>query len=494
MKEITWSIEALIEGMAGVQLLQKSNKRITDLTLDSRKVRQGAMFFAVKGTLTDGHQYIRAAVANGASAIVLEDIPESIPGDISIVRTSNVPETMAEIAKKFFDNPAEKLHLIGITGTNGKTTIARLLYNTWQALGYTAGIISTIDVRIGGKIIPSELTTPDILSLHKRLYEMVRQGAGYVAMEVSSHAIEQGRIAGIPFSGAIFTNISHDHLDYHGDMKSYIYAKKKFFDHLNPEAFALVNIDDARGNVMIQNTRARRYSYALHHSADFKGKVISMDINGMELAFDGHRFFTGLTAKFNAYNLLACYAVCRIMGFEAEDTLRALSAAKSAEGRFERIGNPTQQITGIVDYAHTPDALKKVLEAIGKLRTGGNIITVFGCGGDRDKAKRPKMGQIAALLSDKVIITSDNPRTEDPRRIIDEIFKGVPVEHRKKVLLITDRLEAIRTAWMLAKNKDVILLAGKGHENYQIIGQERLHFDDKEILESLMNDSDKIIE
>ncbi len=494
MSAVTRDIADLTKDIPGLEILQAGKYPITGLVLDSRKVTSGDLFFAIKGTVSDGHKFIQKAIDKGAVAIAVENVPDNIPGDIAILRTNNVPEIMAAIAKKFFDNPANKLNLIGITGTNGKTSIARLLYNTWRQMGFKAGVITTIDTRIGERVIPSKLTTPDLLTLYTWLYEMVEKRTEYVAMEVSSHAIQQGRVMGIPFTGAIFTNISHDHLDYHGDMKSYIDAKKGLFDQLPSAAFALVNIDDSRGKIMVQNTPASVSTYALQREADFKGKVISMDLSGMELQFDSHRFMTRLTAQFNAYNLLACYGACTLLGLDREEVLKAISAAPPAEGRFEIVHSKERSIKGIVDYAHTPDALAKTLESIQKLKAKGKILTVFGCGGDRDKTKRPKMGQIAAMLSDSVILTSDNPRTESPAAILDEIAEGIPRELKKKVLRIEDRREAIRTAWMLAEEGDVILLAGKGHERYQIIGEERIPFDDKEILESLMNASDKIIE
>ncbi len=494
MIDIKWKIQDLLSEMSDNSILQANHQIIKGMTLDSRAVQPGDMFFAIKGTVSDGHDFIEQAIAKGATAIVLEDLPRQLHPEVAYIRHRDVVGQMASLAKKFFDNPANKLKLIGITGTNGKTTTARLLYQTWRAMGYPAGVISTIDVRMGDRIIPTTLTTPDLITLNRWLYEMVEYGIEWVAMEVSSHAIEQGRVREIPFTGGIFTNISHDHLDYHGDMKHYIQAKKKFFDGLPASAFALANIDDPRGKIMLQNTRAKKAFYALAQPASFKGKIISMEIGGMELEFNGVRFVTPLTARFNAYNLLACYAGCILSGFEEAEVLRALSVARPAEGRLELIRSHSRHITGIIDYAHTPDALAKLLESIQQLTNVGKVITVFGCGGDRDRDKRPKMGHIASLLSDIVILTSDNPRTEDPDRILRQIAAGIPQDTKAKLLTIEQRKEAIKTAWMLASEGDVIVLAGKGHEKYQIIGDTKTPFDDKEILETLMKESDKKIE
>jgi UDP-N-acetylmuramoyl-L-alanyl-D-glutamate--2,6-diaminopimelate ligase len=440
------------------------------------------LFVAVKGTRVDGHNFIDTAVNNGAGTVVCETIPENYHKDITYVRVSNSAEALGHLASNFYDNPSEKLKLVGVTGTNGKTTTVTLLYNLFENLGYKTGLLSTIKNKIHNKTITSTHTTPDAVSLNKLLYKMVEEGCDYVFMEVSSHAIDQQRIAGIKFAGAVFTNITHDHLDYHKTFRDYINAKKRFFDNLPYDAFALVNVDDKNGKVMFQNTRALKYKYALKSMADFKAKVLENQFDSMLLEIDGDQLFTMLAGEFNAYNILAVYATAILLGQNKQEVLTALSSLKGAEGRFEIIRSKNN-ITAIVDYAHTPDALENVLKTIQKIRTGNEqIITVIGAGGDRDKEKRPEMANIASKNSTRLILTSDNPRSEDPNTIIDDMKKGVDIIKKNSTLTIVNREEAIRTAVLLAKPGDIILVAGKGHENYQEINGVKHHFDDKETI------------
>jgi UDP-N-acetylmuramoyl-L-alanyl-D-glutamate--2,6-diaminopimelate ligase len=467
----------------GVKEVKGALKRqVKNVTADSRNVTQDSLFVAVKGTRVDGHNFIDTAVNNGAGTVVCETIPENYHKDITYVRVSNSAEALGHLASNFYDNPSEKLKLVGVTGTNGKTTTVTLLYNLFENLGYKTGLLSTIKNKIHNKTITSTHTTPDAVSLNKLLYKMVEEGCDYVFMEVSSHAIDQQRIAGIKFAGAVFTNITHDHLDYHKTFRDYINAKKRFFDNLPYDAFALVNVDDKNGKVMFQNTRALKYKYALKSMADFKAKVLENQFDSMLLEIDGDQLFTMLAGEFNAYNILAVYATAILLGQNKQEVLTALSSLKGAEGRFEIIRSKNN-ITAIVDYAHTPDALENVLKTIQKIRTGNEqIITVIGAGGDRDKEKRPEMANIASKNSTRLILTSDNPRSEDPNAIIDDMKKGVDIIKKNSTLTIVNREEAIRTAVLLAKPGDIILVAGKGHENYQEINGVKHHFDDKETI------------
>lgn len=448
------------------------------LTYDSRTVEAGDCFFALRGTQVDGHKYIGAAVEAGAAAVVCEELPEQCREGVTYVVVKDSTKAMADMASAFYGNPSRKLQLVGVTGTNGKTTIATLLYNLYRRMGYRVGLISTVVYRINEREIASTHTTPDSIRLNAMLGEMVDEGCDYCFMEVSSHSVVQQRIRGLHFAGAVFTNLTHDHLDYHGTMAEYIKAKKGLFDSLDKRAFALVNVDDRNGEVMVQNTRARVSRYSLRQMADFRCKVLEMLFDGMLLRMDQSDVWVNFLGRFNAYNLTAVYGAAVLLGAEKQEVLQHLSALRSVNGRFEpvRSGSGT---TAIVDYAHTPDALQNVIDTINDIRNEDQrLIVVCGCGGDRDATKRPEMGRIASREADIAIFTSDNPRTEDPEKILDDIMQGV--EAGAQTLRISDRRQAIRTATMLAKAGDIILIAGKGHEDYQIIGREKLHFDDKE--------------
>lgn len=462
-------------------------KDIKAIYFDSRKVTKDSLFVAVSGTQVDGHEFIQKAIDLGASAVVCQKLPEEINADVTYVAVKNSAQALGIVASNFYENPSAHLKLIGITGTNGKTTIATLLFTLYRKLGYSVGLLSTVENKIDNEVIPASHTTPDALQLNELLATMVERGCEYAFMEVSSHALDQSRVAGISFAGAVFSNISHDHLDYHKTFDAYIKAKKLLFDGLNSNAFALVNIDDKRGNIMLQNTKATKNTYALKSMADFKAKLISNTLHGIELEVDTKNVWFKLIGDFNAYNLMAAYGTAVLLGEEREATLTALSSLDGAEGRFEVVESDAD-ITAIVDYAHTPDALKNVLETIAEFRTGNEqVITVVGCGGNRDASKRPLMASIACKLSDKVVFTSDNPRNEDPDAIIKDMKEGVsPVDYKKTVVLV-DREEAIKTACLLAGAKDIILVAGKGHEKYQEINGVKYPFDDKEVLGRMLN-------
>lgn len=458
-----------------------------DLTIgviasDSRHVVKNSLFIAVRGTQVDGHRFIQKAEEHGAIAIVCEEFPDKLNNNITYVKVKNSAEALGYIASNFYNNPSEKLKLTGVTGTNGKTTTVTLLYNLMELLGHKSGLISTIQNKIHQTIIPSTHTTPDAISLNKLLSDMVDAGCRYAFMEVSSHAIHQRRITGLHFSGAVFTNLTHDHLDYHKTFKEYLKTKKKFFDDLPSGAFALVNIDDKNGRVMIQNTHAKKYSYALKNMADFKAKVLESRFDSSLLTIDGRQFYTMMVGTFNVYNLLAVYATARLLGEEAGEILLKMSVLKGADGRFEIIRSKNN-LTAIIDYAHTPDALENILKTIQNIRTGNEqLITVVGAGGNRDKQKRPKMAKIASLMSNNVILTSDNPRNEEPQAIINDMMKGVDVAKKLSVVAIVNRKEAIRTAVMMAQPGDIILIAGKGHETYQETNGVKHPFDDKKVI------------
>ena len=459
---------------------------INSVTMDSRAISANGLFVAVKGTQVDGHNFIAKAIKNGAVAVVCESLPVELNANVSYALVKDSAVALGNIASNFYGNPSSKLKLIGITGTNGKTTTVSLLFRLFLAMGIKAGMLSTIENRIGNTLLPSTHTTPDAVSLNKLLAQMLEDECEYVFMEVSSHAIHQNRVAGLDFSGAIFSNITHDHLDYHKTFKDYLNAKKKFFDELNPDAFALVNTDDKNGRVMLQNTLANKKSYALKSMADFKGKVLENHFDGMLMNIDAMQFYSLLSGDFNAYNLMAVYATSVLLGFEKGEVLGALSGLKGAEGRFEVIRSNEKGLTAIVDYAHTPDALFNVLKTINSLRSRNErLITVVGTGGDRDKVKRPEMARIATLNSDMVILTSDNPRTEDPQSILDDMIPGIDPAKKSKTLVITNRREAIKTSVNLAVSGDIILVAGKGHEKYQEINGVKHPFDDKKIIEEL---------
>lgn len=460
---------------------------INNIAFDSRKVSDGSVFVATRGTLTDGHNFIDMALGRGAVAVICEVLPENLQTGITYIVTADSSYALGVMASNFFGNPSAKMKLVGITGTNGKTTTATLLFRLFRSLGYRSGLISTVENRIDDTVIPSTHTTPDTLNLNELMRNMLDQGCTHCFMEVSSHAIVQNRIAGLKFSGAVFTNITPEHLDYHKTFEEYIKAKKQLFDHLSAEAFALANIDDKRGMVILQNTKALRYTFALKTMADFKATLKTNTFQGIELVIDNRDVWFTLIGSFNAYNLLGVYGAAVLLGEDPDEVLRALSGVEGARGRFEQISSPGG-ITAIVDYAHTPDALENVLHTINDIRAGaGNLITVVGCGGNRDTGKRPVMADLACKLSERVILTSDNPRNEEPEVILEQMEKGILRTDLKKALTITDRKEAIKTAIMLAEKGDIILVAGKGHETYQEIKGVKYPFDDKKIVTELFN-------
>ena len=473
-----------------LELIGDKDLDITKVSFDSRQVEPGTLFFAVRGTQTDGHDYIDKAVEQGASAVICETMPSTLKEGVTYIRVDDSAYVLGVGAANFYGNPSRKLKLTGVTGTNGKTTIATLLYRLFTDAGYACGLLSTIENIIDHEVVPATHTTPDPVELNALLHRMVEKGCEYAFMEVSSHSIDQHRIAGLQFAGGIFTNLTHDHLDYHKTMANYRNAKKKFFDDLPAEAFALTNLDDKNGAVMLQNTKAKKLGYALKHDADFKGTVLESHFDGMLMKVNGTELYTRLVGGFNASNILAIYGAAISLGFDKDELLVEISKLQGANGRFDMVHSDTG-IVGIVDYAHTPDALENVLKTINDVMKTGNsqlstlnsqLITVVGCGGNRDATKRPEMAAIAVKLSDRVILTSDNPRNEDPEEIIRQMKEGIQAGDMGKVLSITDRREAIRTAVALANKGDIILLAGKGHEDYQIIKGEKRHFDDKEEL------------
>jgi UDP-N-acetylmuramoyl-L-alanyl-D-glutamate--2,6-diaminopimelate ligase len=464
-------------------LAGNTNVDIRDVQIDSRKVQKGSLFVAVKGVAVDGHQYISKAIEQGATAIVCETMPLLHTEGITYVQTNNSAEAAGVIAYNFYDQPTTKLKLVGVTGTNGKTTIATLLYKLFTCLGYKCGLLSTVENQIGGKVIPATHTTPDAISLNALLKQMVDEGCEFAFMEVSSHAIDQKRIAGLEFAGGLFSNITHDHLDYHKTFDEYIKAKKAFFDALPSTAFAITNVDDKRGNVMLQNSAAKKYSYSLKTVADFKGKILENSLTGLIMTVNDQEVIFRLIGEFNAYNLLAVYGAAICLGENKEQVLQCLSNTTGAEGRFDYLISAKERVIGIVDYAHTPDALQNVLSTIKKLKHGNEqLITVVGCGGDRDRTKRPIMANVACEYSDKAIFTSDNPRSEDPQQILNEMEAGLNSAAKRKYISIVDRKQAIKTAVNMAGPEDIVLIAGKGHEKYQEIKGVKHHFDDKEIL------------
>ena len=471
-----------------LEIIGNKNIDVSKISFDSRTVENGTLFFAVRGTQTDGHNYIDKAIEKGAIAIVCEQLPATLNDAVTYIKVDNSAYVLGISASNFFDNPSKKLKLTGVTGTNGKTTIATLLYRLFTDAGYVCGLLSTIENIVDREVIPSTHTTPDPIELNALLKKMVDKGCEYAFMEVSSHSIDQDRIAGLEFAGGIFTNLTHDHLDYHKTMANYRNAKKKFFDNLPANAFALTNSDDKNGAVMLQNTKAKRLSYALKHDADFKGVVLESHFDGMMIKVNGTEMFTQLVGGFNASNLLAIYGAAISLGFDKDELLVEISKLKGANGRFDMVHSECG-IVGIVDYAHTPDALENVLKTINDVRCHKEtLITVVGCGGNRDTTKRPEMAAVAAKMSDKVILTSDNPRNEDPDEIIRQMKEGLDDEAKRHVLSITNRREAIRTAVALANKGDIILLAGKGHENYQEINGVKNHFDDKEELSEALRE------
>ena len=457
-----------------------------ELQFDSRKVGLDDVFIAIKGTKSDGHQFIKKAIDQGALAVVCQQIPKEIINGITYLQVQDTQQALAIMASHFYGNPSRELQLVGVTGTNGKTTIATLLYTLFKSAGYNVGLLSTIKVIIGATEHPATHTTPDSLAINKYLRQMVDAGVAYCFMEVSSHGIDQKRTEGLHFAGGIFTNLSHDHLDYHTSFKQYRDVKKTFFDGLPKTAFALTNADDKNGPVMLQNTKARKYTYALKTIADYKAQILENQLQGLLLKINNQELWVKLIGNFNAYNLLAIYATAEQLGLEELEILQLLSTLESVDGRFQYLVSEGK-ITAIIDYAHTPDALKNVLETINTIRSGNEqLITVVGCGGDRDVEKRPKMGAIAAQLSTKVIFTSDNPRSENPDTIIQHIEAGVPPQHYKKTIAISDRKQAIKTACQMANEHDIILVAGKGHETYQEIQGVRSEFDDRKTISELL--------
>jgi UDP-N-acetylmuramoyl-L-alanyl-D-glutamate--2,6-diaminopimelate ligase len=465
---------------------------VKDLQLDSRKVSRGSAFIAVKGTHTDGHEFIRSVESAFPSAIVCEQMPSSLKDDITYIQVEDSAIASGLLAHNFFGQPSEKLKLIGVTGTNGKTTITTLLYKLFTSLGYTCGMLSTVENHIGNKTLSATHTTPDPISLNQLLHDMVVAGCEYVFMETSSHAIHQHRIGGLFYTGGIFSNITHDHLDYHKTFDEYIRVKKLFFDGLSSTAFALTNVDDKRGSVMLQNTAATKYTYSLKTAADFKGKILENNLTGLVMLVNDQEVHFRLIGEFNAYNLLAVFGAATCLGEEKSEILRNLSVLTGAEGRFDYMISPKEKIVGIVDYAHTPDALENVLSTIRKLRKNDErIITVVGCGGDRDKTKRPIMGVVACKLSDQVVFTSDNPRSEDAGTILKDMEAELNTAARRKFISIIDRREAIKTAVSLSHPADIVLVAGKGHEKYQEIKGIKRPFDDKAVLREVMEMMDK---
>ena len=471
-----------------VEVIGRDDREVAGLVFDSRKCSDEVAFFAIKGTQVDGHDFIDKAIELGCRVVICEKMPDHIDDDVTYYVVNDSAVVLGYAASEFYGRPSEKLRLVGVTGTNGKTTIATLLYRLFYNAGYPCGLLSTIENRINNVVVPSTHTTGDQLQINEMLSRMVEAGCEYAFMEVSSHAVDQDRIAGLRFEGGIFTNLTHDHLDYHKTVAAYRDAKKKFFDNLPASAFALTNLDDRNGMVMLQNTKAKKQTYSLRTDADFKGIVMESYFDGMELKINRNNISTFLVGKFNASNLLAIYGAASLLGMSDDDLFKEISKLQSAPGRFQMVHSDSG-VVGIVDYAHTPDALKNVLDTINEIRTHNEtLITVAGAGGNRDAAKRPEMAAVAVAKSDRLIITSDNPRNEEPEEIIRQMREGVGGEYYNKVLSITDRREAIRTAAALAKKGDIILVAGKGHENYQEIKGVRHHFDDVEELSKALNE------
>lgn len=475
-------LSQLINAIPTISLTGDTHIPIAGITADSRKVQEGYLFVAIQGISSDGHSYIPQAIEQGAVAVICEQLPEIQPGHVTFIRVKQSTVTLGEVLDEWYDHPSQKLKLVGITGTNGKTTIASSLYELFRRLGYPTGLLSTVCNYIDSKHVPATHTTPDAETLYELLDEMVKEGCEYVFMEVSSHAIDQHRISGLSFAGGVFTNLTRDHLDYHKTFDNYLKAKKQFFDELPETAFSLTNTDDKNGNVMLQNTRSRKRTYSLRLPADYKGKILESHFEGTEMLINNKEIMTRFVGKFNAYNMLAVYGAAIELGEDPENTLIVLSDLHPVSGRFETVRSP-KGYTAIVDYAHTPDALVNVLNSIHDVLEGkGRVITVVGAGGNRDKGKRPIMAKEGARLSDLLILTSDNPRFEEPDSIIHDMEEGLTASDKEHTLSISDRFQAIKTAITLAKKDDVILVAGKGHENYQDIKGIKHHFDDKEKL------------
>ena len=481
------NLTELLNRIPSINNIGSLDKKVSEIVFDSRKVTKDSLYVAMTGTLTDGHQYIASAIEKGATTIVCENLPQEQNQEITYIQVKNSHKTLGLLASNFYGNPSENINLIGITGTNGKTSASTLLFELFTHLGFKVALISTVENRIGDLVIPSTHTTPDIVTINQILSKAIEEGCEYAFMEVSSIGIDQNRTEGLHFKIAGFTNITHDHLDYHQTFDAYIKAKKRFFDELSTEAIEITNIEDKNGMLMLQNSKATKKTYAQKTIADYHGKLLEIDFNGMLLNFNGIEFWTTLTGKFNVYNLLLAYAVATELGFDKEDILQAMSKLHRVRGRFETIKSPSG-IIFIVDYAHTPDALESILDSINEIRTKNErLITVFGCGGDRDHTKRPEMGDIASKKSTVAIITSDNPRNENPADIIKEIEAGVAPQNYSKYTSIPDRKDAIKMAIKFAEPKDIILIAGKGHETYQEINGVKHHFDDKEVIQELLN-------
>ncbi|WP_405247339.1 UDP-N-acetylmuramoyl-L-alanyl-D-glutamate--2,6-diaminopimelate ligase [Cellulophaga sp. Asnod2-G02] len=485
------SLKDILFGVSITAVSGSTSVMVNSICFDSRIVSADDVFIAIKGTITDGHKYIDKAISLGAKTIVCEFMPEVLEEGVTYVAVDNGNKALAIMASNFYDNPSKNLKLVGVTGTNGKTTISSLLYQLFKKAGFKVGLISTIKIMVDDTAYTTSHTTPDALTINHHLKLMNDVGVEFCFMEVSSHGIHQKRTEGLVFEGAIFTNLSHDHLDYHKTFAEYRDTKKSLFDNLSKKAFVLTNIDDKNGLVMLQNTKARKYTYALKTYADYKAQILENQFNGQLLKIDGNEVWSKLIGDFNAYNMLAIYGTAQLLGLEKLEILRLLSELENVDGRFQYFISK-ERITAIVDYAHTPDALRNVLDTINSLRTGNeNVITVVGCGGDRDKTKRPVMGHIASDMSTTVIFTSDNPRTENPEEILKEIEAGVEAQNVRKTLTIENRAQAIKTACQLANSNDIILIAGKGHETYQEINGVRAHFDDYETVQSLLKDLNK---
>ncbi|GMN10538.1 UDP-N-acetylmuramoyl-L-alanyl-D-glutamate--2,6-diaminopimelate ligase [Croceitalea sp. MTPC9] len=484
-------LKDILYGVSLAVVSGDTNVMINHLHFDSRKVEMDDVFVAIKGLITDGHKYIQKAIDQGAKAIVCETLPEQIVNGVTYLEVDNGNKALAIMASNFYGTPSKNLKLVGVTGTNGKTTVSTLLYSLFKKAGYKVGLISTIKIMVDDKEYTTSHTTPDAMTINEHLYLMSEQGVEFCFMEVSSHGIHQKRAEGLHFEGAVFTNLSHDHLDYHKTFAEYRDTKKQLFDGLSKTAFALTNSDDKNGMVMLQNTKSRKYTYALKSFADYRGQILEKQLNGQLLKIDDNELWSKLIGDFNAYNLLAIYATADILGLEKLEILRLISELENVDGRFQYYISK-EKITAIVDYAHTPDALKNVLITINALRTGNeNVITVVGCGGDRDKSKRPVMGHIASEMSNQAIFTSDNPRTESPAVIIEEMEAGVEPQNTKKILSIENRKQAIKTACKLASANDIILVAGKGHETYQETNGKRIDFDDFKEVKTALNSLNK---
>lgn len=482
MKEL----KKILKNQHIIEIFGSDNISINSIQFDSRKVESGDMFIAISGTQVDGHQFIERVIEQGAVAIICETKPEILHKNICYILVKESSKALGIAASNYFDNPSSKIKLVGITGTNGKTSTATMSFNLFRTLGYHVGLLSTVENRIDADIIPSTHTTPDAIQLNSLLNQMLQRGCDYCFMEVSSHSVIQERIAGLEFTGGLFSNITHDHLDFHKTFDAYIKAKKQFFDQLSASAFAITNVDDRNGLVMLQNTKAQKKTYGIKNMADYKAKIIANLFDGLHLTINEKEVWMPLVGSFNAYNLLAVYSIAMELGANELEVLTILSKIKTAEGRFETYKSKND-IVAIVDYAHTPDALKNVLETIHEIReTGEDIITVVGAGGDRDPMKRPEMARISAALSDRLILTSDNPRSEEPESIITQMEAGINPADRRKSISIVNRKEAIKTACALAKPGDIILVAGKGHEKYQEIKGVKHHFDDKEIIKEFL--------